>query len=87
MSRRYRTKLKILRDFLLAASKERKKTRIMYAADMNPLTFKKYLSDCMEQGLIRCKNNEYFTTEKGFKTLNMCERILEKIEEIETLVK
>lgn len=87
MSRRYRTKLKILRDFLLAVSKEHKKTRIMYAADMNPLTFKKYLENYITQGFIRCKDNEYFITEKGIKTLNMCENVLGKIEEIEALVK
>lgn len=86
MERKYRTKLMILRDFLLAVSKEKKKTRIMYAANMNPVTFNKYLSKYLSEVLIEKQGDFYQITKKGEQTLEMCEKILEKISEIEELM-
>lgn len=86
--KKYRYKLEIVKDMLLAASEQIKKTRIMYRANLSQQLLGKYLQSLLENGLIEGKNgSSYIITTKGQDFLQRydnytehCKRIREEIE-------
>ena len=86
--KKYRYKLEIVRDMLLAASEEIKKTRIMYRANLSRQLLEKYLKNLLEGDLIKYNDGSgYLITDKGKDFLQRyndylerCRRICEDIE-------
>ena len=86
--KKYRDKLEIVRDMLLAASVETRKTRIMYQANLSQQLLEKYLTSLLASELIQCNEGiHYLVTRKGKHFLQMyddylgrCQRISEDIE-------
>jgi predicted transcriptional regulator len=68
----YRDRLDIIADILQVASKNPKKTQIMYQANLSYKILQKYLSEVLEASLINFQpENQYYTlTEKGQQFLN-----------------
>jgi predicted transcriptional regulator len=80
--RRYRTRLEILRDVLATAQKESNKTRIIRLANLNPTAFHRYMTFCVENGLLEVNGARYRNTKAGVATVGAIDRILSKAEEL-----
>ena len=67
----YRSRLDIVADILLVASRRAKKTQIMYQANLSYKLLNKYLSETRKAYLIRFKRKErcYVLTSKGLEFL------------------
>jgi predicted transcriptional regulator len=76
--RKYRPKIEILRDVLVAAQQDEKKTRIMGLANLNWNSLDKYLTYCVERGLLMPENGGYRFTPRGQETLGVIEVILSR---------
>lgn len=65
--RNYRTKLDIIADILEAASKNAKKTQIMYQANLSFKVLQKYLKKTIDASLINFQEEDryYMLTDKG----------------------
>jgi predicted transcriptional regulator len=82
MNRRSRTEVII--DILSEAQSGANKTRIMYRVNLNFLRFNQYLSEMVENGLLKAENNGngrimYKTTEGGkalLETLRKAQRFM-----------
>jgi predicted transcriptional regulator len=82
----YRDRLDIIADILQVASKEAKKTQIMYQANLNYKVLQRYLNEVKEASLIRFKDNSqsYTLTSKGqdyleaYKEYSRTNRSIEK---------
>lgn len=63
----YRDRLDIIADILQAASREAKKTQIMYQANLSYKVLQKYLNDVTDASLIEFQgeNQSYLITSKG----------------------
>ena len=70
-----RERLEIIKDILTAVKERRqiKPTRLLYASNVSPQMFKKYIGDLLEKKLIKKKEikkqNYYLLTGKGFQFL------------------
>jgi predicted transcriptional regulator len=84
---RYRSKLEVLRDFLRATRQERKKTRIIGVANLNPGSFQRYLEVCIQRELVRRTPAGYELTPRAEVVLERVDRLLEMSTEIETAVR
>jgi predicted transcriptional regulator len=85
---RYRTKLEVLRDFLNAVQKDSKKTRIIGLANLNPTSFERYLTRCIELDLVRQSSGGGFRlSPKGPAALKALERVVDKRTEYEGAVR
>jgi predicted transcriptional regulator len=62
---KYRDRLRIIADILMAADSRAKKTKIMYGANLSHSLLEKYLDEVMMIGFLRADGNEYEVTEKG----------------------
>ena len=82
-SRSYRTKLEVLRDFLRAAQEPAPKTRIIGAANLNPLSFRKYLRLCTDQDLIMAVSGGYVATPRATPLLEAIDGLMLKTSELE----
>jgi predicted transcriptional regulator len=82
-SRTYRTKLEVLRDFLRAAQEPAPKTRIIGAANLNPLSFQKYLRLCTEHDLVMAVSGGYVTTPRASPLLEAIDGVMLKTSELE----
>lgn len=76
--RRYRTKLELLRDFLAAAQSESLKTRIMFRANLNQVSFHRYASICQDQHLLVRGSGGYFLTPRAEDLLHSINQVLSK---------
>ena len=89
----YRGRLDIIADILNVASKNAKKTQIMYQANLSYKVLQKYLTEVTDASLV-CFEDEthcYRLTEKGQRFLEAYEtysktnrRVEERLNEIET---
>lgn len=68
----YRDRLDIIADILNVASREAKKTQIMYQANLSYKVLQRYLSEIVEASLVEYKkhNQRYFLTFKGQQYLD-----------------
>jgi predicted transcriptional regulator len=83
----YRSKLEVLRDFLRAAQEPVPKTRIIGAANLNPLSFRRYLRVCTERDLITSVSGGYVTTPRAGALLEAIDSVMVKREELEQAVR
>lgn len=82
----YRDRLDIIADILNVASREAKKTQIMYQANLSYKVLQRYLSEVVEASLVRFEDNEqiYQLTDKGHEYLDAykdyfrCSKSMEK---------
>ena len=68
----YRDRLDIIADILNIASREAKKTQIMYQANLSYKVLKRYLNEIVTASLISFENNKhcYILTGKGLEYLD-----------------
>lgn len=85
-SHAYRTKIEVLRDFLRAAREPVPKTRIIGAANLNLLSFRRYLRFCTESGLITTAPGGYVVTPRAAGLLEAIEGLITKTFELEQAV-
>ena len=71
----YRGRLDIIADILNVASRDAKKTQIMYQANLSYKVLQKYLAEVVESSLVSFENERscYQLTEKGKKFLEAYE--------------
>jgi predicted transcriptional regulator len=81
--RSYRSKLEVLRDFLRAAQEPAPKTRIIGAANLNPLSFGKYLRICADHDLITSVAGGYMATPRASPLLQAIDGLILKTGELE----
>jgi predicted transcriptional regulator len=81
-NRRYRTKIEVLRDLLEAASRERRKTRIIGTANLNQESFQRYAGLAMGAGLLQVTNGMYFLTPAAKDWLRAVDGVLRKGTEV-----
>ena len=81
----YRSRLDIIADILQAASKNAKKTHIMYQANLSYKVLKKYLRKMNEASLIRyvCDKECYSLTVKGRDFLDSYNEYARRSRELE----
>src|SRR3990172_13206954 len=70
----YRGRLDIIADILNAASRNAKKTQIMYQANLSYKVLQRYLAETRGAQLINVENNSYMLTAKGREFLEAYER-------------
>jgi predicted transcriptional regulator len=68
----YRTRLDIIADILRVASRNPKKTQIMYQANLSYTVLQRYLSEVMEASLVNFQidHQHYALTQKGQQFLD-----------------
>ena len=82
---RRRSRLEVVADILTEALNGANKTRIMYRANLNFLSFDKHVSELLDKGLIVRENSPdgrvvYRTTDRGkrfLKVISSAEEIIE----------
>ena len=74
-----RGKLEIIIDILSVATKDAKKTEIVYKANLNFKRVGNYLPYLEEKGLIENMGSEYKTTEKGKQFLRDYRKMKEQL--------
>ena len=82
----YRDRLDIIADILNVASREAKKTQIMYQANLSYKVLQRYLNEVVTASLIRFEHNKqcYLLTGKGheyldaYKEYARCSKTMEK---------
>ncbi len=82
----YRDRLDIIADILNVASREAKKTQIMYQANLSYKVLQRYLNEIIEASLVRFENHNqcYMLTYKGqeyleaYKDYARCSKSMEK---------
>ena len=62
---KYRDRLRIIADILIAADGRARKTKIMYGANLSHSLLEKYLDETIMIGFLRADGNEYEVTERG----------------------
>lgn len=82
----YRTKIEVLRDFLQAAKEPVPKTRIIGAANLNVVSFQRYLRLCQERELITATSGGYVVTSKAGPILEAIEGVIAKTGELDRAV-
>lgn len=82
-ARSYRSKIEVLRDFLYAAREPVPKTRLIGTANLNPLSFQKYLRICTERGLIESLSGAYVATPRAGPLLEAIDGLILKTSELE----
>jgi predicted transcriptional regulator len=75
-SRKYRSKIEVLRDFLTATQAGQKKTRIIGAANLNRRSFTRYADFCLERGLIVSRSGGYALTAQASQALKAIDEVL-----------
>ena len=81
--RSYRSKIEVLRDFLSAAREPVPKTRLIGMANLNPLSFQRYLRICTERGLIDSVSGAYVATPRAGPLLEAIDGLILKTSELE----
>ena len=82
--RSYRSKIEVLRDLLRAAQAPAPKTRIIGAANLNPVSFGKYLRICTDHDLITSVAGGYVATPRASPLLQAIDGLILKAGELET---
>jgi predicted transcriptional regulator len=66
-----RGRLEIMAEILCYCNQQKTKTNIMYKVNLNYLQLKKHLKSLTSQGLLTTNKNEYATTQKGLRFLEL----------------
>jgi len=82
----YRDRLDIIADILNVASRDAKKTKIMYQANLSYKVLQRYLNEIIEASLVKFQNQDqcYKLTYKGqeyldaYKEFSRCSKSMEK---------
>lgn len=82
-TRSYRSKLEVLRDFLRAAQEPAPKTRITGAANLNPVSFRRYLRVCTDRALITTVSGGYVATPRALPLLEAIDNLILKGGEVD----
>jgi len=85
-SRKYRTKIEVLGDFLEATRQAPTKTRIIGLANLNPLSFQKYLGFCLALGLVEATPRGYRTTSRAGDVLEAIRRVQRESSEADSAI-
>lgn len=83
-AKRYRSRIEVLRDFLVAARTAPKKTRIMGLANLNPRSFHKYSRLALELELVTNVSGSYSLTPKAERVLESLDQIVSRSEAVES---
>jgi predicted transcriptional regulator len=76
----------MLRDFLAAAQTETLKTRIMNRANLNQVTFSRYMAFCQDRHLLQKMNGGYAFTPQADSLLQSLNRVLSKAADLQLSV-
>lgn len=79
----YRSKIEVLRDFLRAAGEPAPKTRIIGSANLNPLSFRRYLKICMDRDLIASVSGGYVATPRAAVLLEAIDGLMGRAGDLE----
>ncbi len=82
--RRYRAKLEVLRDLVLAAAREPRKTRIIGLANLNRSSFDRYVRLAISLGLLEHRGAGYAPTALAEGWLEAVDSVLGKGTELST---
>jgi predicted transcriptional regulator len=82
----YRSKLELLRDFLAAAQIESVKTRIMNRANLNQVSFSRYVTFCQDRELLAEVSGGYSLTPRAENLLQSINQVLSKAGELQVAV-
>jgi predicted transcriptional regulator len=66
-----RGRLEIMAEILCHCNQQKTKTNIMYKVNLNYSQLKKHLKSLTSQGLLTTDKNEYATTQKGYRFLEL----------------
>jgi predicted transcriptional regulator len=81
-SRSYRSRVELFRDFLSAAMRERRKSRILRLANLNHISFSRYASYCVRNGFLVQRNGGYDLTGRAEGALTAVNLVLERASEL-----
>jgi predicted transcriptional regulator len=87
---KYRDRLQIIADILSVVRDGAKKTHVMYQANLSFTLLKRYLTEVLEAGLVRCDDEDgYRLTRRGQSFLDRfheyskrCERVEEELNHV-----
>ncbi len=82
----YRTSLEVLRDLLKSAREPVPKTRIAGAANLNTISFRRYMGFCLERGLVDSRSGSYAATPRAVAIVELIDRVIEQSSELERTV-
>jgi predicted transcriptional regulator len=85
-AKHYRSKLELLRDFLAAARTESIKTRIMNRANLNQVSFSRYVTFCQDRELLVEVSGGYALTPHAENLLQSINQVLSKALELRVAV-
>jgi predicted transcriptional regulator len=76
-----RGKIEIVGRILSLCLKGKRKTHILYQANLSFTQVEKYINELQLRKLIKLEGEEYFTTEKGEQVLDLVKELTEAISE------
>lgn len=87
---KYRDRLQIIADILSVVREGAKKTHVMYQANLSFTLLKRYLTEVLEAGLVRCEDKDSYTlTRRGQSFLDRfsayskrCERVEQELNHV-----
>ena len=80
--RAYRTRLEVLRDILGVPGDEANKSRIIRLANLNPTAFDRYVTFCLQTGLLELEDNRYRKTGVSVPAMQAIDLVLAKAGEL-----
>jgi predicted transcriptional regulator len=82
---KYRDRLQIIADILSVVRDGAKKTHVMYQANLSFTLLKRYLTEVLEAGLVRCDDEEdgYRLTRRGRSFLDRFDEYSRRCERVE----
>lgn len=83
---RYRSKLEVFRDLLVATRHASRKTRIIGLANLNRSTFQKHMAIARAGGLVTLAESEYRLTEKADRVLAALQELMAKSNELDLTI-
>lgn len=83
---RYRSKLEVFRDVLVATRHSSKKTRIMGLANLNHSGFQKHMEFARDQGLIVVNHGDYCLTDRADRVLAALQELMAKSNELDRAI-
>jgi predicted transcriptional regulator len=86
-ARAYRTRLEVLRDILGVPGEEANKSRIIRLANLNPTAFDRYVSFCLDSGLLELADNRYRKTGVCVPAIQAINHVLAKAEELGSAIR
>lgn len=83
---RYRSKLEVFRDLLVATRHASKKTRIIGLANLNPSTFQRHMAIARAQGLVTVAAGGFQLTQKADQVLAALQELMAKSNELDNTI-